>query len=57
MKVLKCRDVGVDCDFEARAETVEEIYELAAEHGRTAHNMSEIPQELKARLHSAIRDE
>jgi predicted small metal-binding protein len=57
MKVLSCRDAGVDCDFEVRAETVEEIYELAAEHGRTAHNMQEISDELKAKMYSLIRDE
>lgn len=38
-KVLRCREVGVDCDFSARAETEEEILKKAAEHGRTAHGM------------------
>ena len=27
-KVVNCRDVGVDCDFEARAETEEELFHL-----------------------------
>ena len=25
MKVIRCRDVGVDCDFEAHGETVEDV--------------------------------
>ena len=30
-KVLKCRDVGVDCDFEIHGHTDEEILAQAAE--------------------------
>jgi predicted small metal-binding protein len=30
-KVLKCKDVGIDCDFVARAETEEEVLKLAME--------------------------
>ena len=56
-KVLRCRDVGMDCDFEARAETEEEILEKAAEHAETVHNMKEIPQEVLAKVRAAIRDE
>ncbi len=56
-KVLRCRDVGADCDFVARAGTEEEILKKAAEHARTAHNMKEIPEALLARVRSLIRDE
>ena len=56
-KVLRCRDVGMDCDFEARAETEEEILKKAAEHAETAHNMEEIPEEVLAKVRAAIRDE
>jgi hypothetical protein len=33
--VLRCRDVGLDCEGEVRADTEEEILEKAAEHART----------------------
>lgn len=56
-KVLRCRDVGMDCDFVARAETEEEILKKAAEHAQTAHNMKEIPQEVVKKVRAAIRDE
>ena len=55
-KSLSCRDVGVDCAFSVCAETEEEIFRKAAEHARTEHNMSEIPQELKDKVRSAIRE-
>jgi len=56
-KVLRCRDVGMDCDFEARAETEEEILKKAAEHADAVHNMKEIPDEILAKVRAAIRDE
>ncbi|MFQ5857779.1 MAG: DUF1059 domain-containing protein [Anaerolineae bacterium] len=56
-KVLRCRDVGMDCDFVARAETEEEILEKVAEHAQTVHNMDEIPEEVLAKVRSVIRDE
>jgi len=55
-KRLSCRDVGVDCDFVACGKTEEEIFQKASEHGRSEHNMSEIPEELKAKARSVIRD-
>ena len=56
-KVLRCSDVGIDCDFEARAETEEELLKKAAEHAATAHDMKEIPEEVLAKVRAAIRDE
>jgi predicted small metal-binding protein len=64
-KTLKCRDLGVDCDFEARAETLEELMQIAADHARKDHFMKDLPQEIldripaKAheRVWNAIRDE
>jgi predicted small metal-binding protein len=57
MKVVRCRDVGVDCDFVARGATEEEILQQCADHGRTAHGMAEIPPELAAKMRGAIREE
>ena len=38
-KVLRCKDVGMDCDFEARAESEEEVLKQAAEHAAATHDM------------------
>ena len=56
-KVLRCSDVGMDCDFEARADSEEGIMQQAAEHAKTTHNMQEIPEEVIAAVRAAIRDE
>ncbi len=56
-KVLRCKDVGMDCDFEVRAETEEEILKQAAEHAAAVHDMQEIPQDVLAKVRAAIRSE
>ena len=56
-KVMSCRDVGMDCDFEARGETEQEIMQKCVEHARTDHGMKEIPAELAAKVKAAIHDE
>ena len=56
-KVLKCRDVGVDCDFEAHGETVEQILQQAAEHAKGCHLGVQITPELQAKIKAAIKDE
>lgn len=56
-KVLKCRDVGMDCDFVARGETEEEILKQAAKHAGTTHGMTEMSDEVIAKVRSAIHDE
>ena len=57
MKYFRCRDVGVNCDFEARGATTEDVLAKCAYHARTDHGMDEIPPELAARVRAAIRDE
>ncbi len=56
-KVLRCRDVGVACDWEARGETEEEVLQKATEHARTVHNMTEIPKEMVQKVKAAIKNE
>jgi predicted small metal-binding protein len=57
VKVLNCRDVGVDCDFVAKGETVEDVLRECGEHARSAHGYENIPPELMDKVKAAIRDE
>ncbi len=57
MKTLRCRDVGFDCAAVIRAETEEEILRQAAEHARTAHNVSAISEKTATKIRALIRDE
>jgi predicted small metal-binding protein len=56
-KVLKCKDVGMDCDFVARAETEEEVLKQATENAGPAHGMTEMSDEVLAKVRAAIHDE
>ncbi|HOL70546.1 MAG TPA: DUF1059 domain-containing protein [Bryobacteraceae bacterium] len=56
-KVVNCRQVGVDCDFEARGETEQEVLDRCREHARAAHGMQEIPPDLMEKVRNAIREE
>lgn len=55
MKVLKCRDVGVDCDFEAHGNSEAEILQQAAEHAKGCHQGVQITPELQAKIRAAIK--
>jgi predicted small metal-binding protein len=55
-KQLRCRDVGLDCDFQARGTTEEEVLQKAVVHARTAHHLTEMPSELASKVRAAIRD-
>jgi predicted small metal-binding protein len=54
-KQLRCRDVGMNCDFEAHGNTEEEVLQQASTHARTAHQITEMPPELAAKVRAAIR--
>jgi predicted small metal-binding protein len=52
-KVILCRDVGFDFKGVIRAESEEE----AIDHARTVHGLTEIADEVAARVRAAVSDE
>ena len=56
-KVLRCRDVGLDCEGELRGATEEDILRQAAEHAQSVHNIRDMSPELVQKVRAAIRDE
>jgi len=57
MKYIRCRDLGVNCDFEARGATTEDVLAQCAHHAKHDHGMNQIPPDLIARVQAAIHDE
>jgi predicted small metal-binding protein len=57
MKYMRCRDIGVNCDFEARGETMEDVLAQCARHARLDHGLMEIPFDLVQKVRAAIWDE
>lgn len=56
-KILKCRDVGVDCDFEAKGKDEAEILRKAAEHAKGCHKGVAMTPALQAKIKGAIKEE
>ncbi len=58
-KVLRCKDLGMSCAKEIRAETEEEVLRLAAEHAEKDHGIhaSNIPPSILAMVKAAHQDE
>lgn len=55
-KVMKCREVGLDCDFVAQGDTEEQVMTKVAAHAKQDHGMQTIPDEVVAKVKAAIHD-
>ena len=56
-KAIYCSDLGSDCTFVARGETLEEVLALGAVHGKEVHGLTEITPEMVEHVKSVVRDE
>ncbi len=55
-KLMRCRDLGVDCDFEACGDTPEEALKTAIDHARAIHGLKDIPEKDRIRAEETIQD-
>ena len=53
--LLSCRDAGVDCDFETRGSSFEEVMQLCADHAAQEHNMKAFGPELYAKMRRYVK--
>ena len=56
-KMMRCRDVGPDCDFVARGRNEDEIMRQVVSHARTAHGIDPVPPELARKAQAAIHED
>jgi len=56
-KVIRCRDVGFDCDGVIKAKTEEEALNLAAAHAKSAHNVKEVTPDIVKKIKSVMKEE
>ena len=56
-KVVRCRDVGFDCNGVVRAPTEEEALKQVAAHAREVHGVESVPPEVVQKVKSVMRDE
>lgn len=55
--VIRCRDVGFDCDGVIRAETEEEALQQAAEHAKEVHGLEDVTPDVVEKVKAAMREE
>ena len=55
--VLRCKDVGFDCDGIVRAESEEELLKQVVEHANTVHGVEEVSGEMVEKVKSVIQTE
>ena len=56
-KVIRCRDVGFDCNGVIKAPSENEALALAAEHAKSVHGVKEITPEIVQKIKSVMREE
>lgn len=53
-KVIRCRDVGFDCDGVIKAKTEEEALKLAAEHAKSVHGVKDVTPQVVEKIKSVM---
>lgn len=53
MVSFKCKDIGMDCKFEATAPNVQELDDKIAKHAREVHNIPSLDKEMWIKIHKA----
>lgn len=56
-KVVRCRDVGFNCEGVVRAETEDEVLKQVAAHAKTVHNLETVSAEVVAKVRQVMRDD
>ncbi len=55
MVSLTCKDLGMDCSFEATGKTDQEIMKQFIDHAESAHKMSVLPADVIYRVQKSIK--
>ncbi|OPY31441.1 MAG: hypothetical protein A4E32_01897 [Methanomassiliicoccales archaeon PtaU1.Bin124] len=55
MPSFKCKDVGMNCPFEAEAKTEGELMTKIATHAAQAHGMTTVPADMMTKIKGAIK--
>ena len=53
--LINCRDAGVDCDFQARGSSVDEVMQVCADHAISEHDMKAFGTELYLKMRRCLR--
>ncbi len=52
---FKCKEIGMDCDFQVTGKEAADLIPQIAEHAKTEHQLDEISDDLKEKINSSIK--
>lgn len=55
-KIIRCRDVGFNCDGVIKAPTEQEALAMAAQHAMTVHNVKEVTPEMVKKIKEVMKE-
>lgn len=55
MPSFKCVDIGMQCPFEVKTQTEEELMKMIAAHAATSHQMKDVPPDMMVKIKAAIK--
>ncbi len=55
MPTFKCKDIGMECPFEANAKSEPELMTMIATHAAAVHNMKDVPPDMMVKIKAAIK--
>lgn len=55
-KEFHCADVMQGCDYVVQGKDENEVMQNAAEHGRQAHGLNQIPSDVERKVRAGIHD-
>ena len=51
-----CADIGVSCNFRARANTDDELWKKISDHTKKAHSIQNMDRDMMAKVQAVIKD-
>ena len=57
MKVLTCKDIGVNCDHKVHGRTIDEVLKKASEHAKKDHNIKKVTKDYLDSWRTKVHDE
>ena len=55
-RTFACKDMGLQCSFEARAKTDRDLLVKVAQHQRQAHNIEKLDSEMERKVMAVVKD-
>jgi predicted small metal-binding protein len=56
MASFKCKDMGMQCEFEVKDENKDELMAMISMHAEKTHNMKDIPPDMAAQVQKVIKE-